>query len=413
VTVEVRCIAPAELEGWVAAIHLAFHVDRSVSPADEAAFRRDVLHQDLGRTLAAFDGDTLAGTMSTFAAELAMPGGVPLPVDAITSATVIPTYRRRGLLTRMLTTDLRAARERGELAAILVAAEYPIYSRFGFGPATEQATYTLQPTQAVFNRATAGCVDLVSAERLRELAPPIFDRFRRDRPGQIDRSSTTWDLRLGLREAPWAPTTRPLRCATYTDAAGDVQGYLTYRVDGTWDRRLPTGTLEITELIGLTPDAYLGLWRFCCAIDLVRQVRAPMRSVEEPLVWLLDNPRAAFEQTWRADLLWLRPLDVPAVLSGRRYLSQGRLVLEVSDPLGLSAGRYVVDGGPDGATCRPTTASADLSLSMPALGAIVLGGTSLGLLAAAGAIQEHRPGALDLGERLFRWPTAPWCSTFF
>jgi hypothetical protein len=50
---------------------------------------------------------------------------------------------------------------------------------------------------------------------------------------------------------------------------------------------------------------------------------------------------------------------------------------------------------------------------MPALGTIVLGGVSLKLLADAGAIDEQRPGALEAGERLFRWPVTPWCSTFF
>ena len=60
-----------------------------------------------------------------------------------------------------------------------------------------------------------------------------------------------------------------------------------------------------------------------------------------------------------------------------------------------------------------THASADLSLSLSALGAILLGGTSPSLLAQAGAIEEHRPGALQVAERLFRWPITPWCSTFF
>jgi hypothetical protein len=34
-------------------------------------------------------------------------------------------------------------------------------------------------------------------------------------------------------------------------------------------------------------------------------------------------------------------------------------------------------------------------------------------LAWGGVIEEHRPGALDTGERLFRWPVTPWCSTMF
>jgi len=409
---EIRLIAPDELVDWVETTHIVFHVDRPA--AAEAAFRADVFAQDLGRTLAAVDDEQrIAGTLWSYAAELALPGGTCLTADAVTSITVLPTHRRRGLLTRMLEADLRTARERGEAASILIAAEYPIYGRFGFGPATEQATYTVQTAAAEFRRAPAGRVDFLPPAQLREIAPRIFDQFRTGRPGQIDRSLPWWDVRLGLKAAPWATSDHPLRAAVFSDPAGTIQGYLTYRVDGSWDRRLPTGKLEIVELMAVTPDAYLGLWRYCCEVDLVSQVTAGMRCVDEPLPWLLHNPRAALPNTQRADLLWLRPLDTAATLAARRYATPGRLVLDVSDPLNLCGGRFVIEGGPDGATCRATDASADLSLGMAALGSLVLGGPSLQMLADAGAIDEQRPGALAAGERLFRWPVAPWCSTFF
>ena len=36
----------------------------------------------------------------------------------------------------MMAEDLAAAKERGDVFATLIAAEYPIYGRYGFGPAT-------------------------------------------------------------------------------------------------------------------------------------------------------------------------------------------------------------------------------------------------------------------------------------
>jgi predicted acetyltransferase len=88
-------------------------------------------------------------------------------------------------------------------------------------------------------------------------------------------------------------------------------------------------------------------------------------------------------------------------------------VLEVHDPLSLCGGRFVLEAGPDGATCRATDESADLSMGMAALGALVLGGTNLHVLADAGVVEAHRPRALDMGEQLFRSAATPWCSTFF
>jgi predicted acetyltransferase len=407
----VRAVADfSELVQWVAAAQVAFHLDRSAH--DEAAYRRDVLDQDLSRTLAALDGERVVGTLYSFLTPLTLPGGTHIQTDAIAAVSVLPSHRRRGLLTQLMHADLRAARDRGDVVAILYPSEYPIYGRFGFGPATERADYTLERATARFTRQPHGSVDLVDAAQLQMIAPDIFDRFRRQRPGQIDRNPHNWGARLGLRETPWSNSKQP-RCALFTSPAGDPDGYAVYRVEPSSEHHVPTSTLRVNDLIALTPDAYLGLWRFVCEVDLVRQITAGSRCVEEPLAWLLDNPRAAIQLTTRTDDLWLRPLDVPALLSVRRYAAPAQLVLEVDDPLGMSGGRFKLEGGPDGAMCRPTHETADLTLSLTALGALSLGGVSLRLLKEAGLLDEHVEGATQTGDTFFRWPTAPWCSTHF
>ena len=57
-----------------------------------------------------------------------------VPVSCLTSVTVLPTHTRRGHLTRLMRAQLDAAVEAGEVASLLVAAEWPIYGRFGYGP---------------------------------------------------------------------------------------------------------------------------------------------------------------------------------------------------------------------------------------------------------------------------------------
>jgi predicted acetyltransferase len=411
VALAVRSIRPDELGDWVDAMHVAFHNNRST--AEEVVYRRDVFKPDFERALGAFDGDRCVGTYESFSAELSLPGSTCLTTDAVTSVSVLPTHRRRGVLTRMITHDLRSARERGEAAAILIASEYPIYGHFGFGPATTRTEYAINPALARFTPKAPGTVDLVEPAALRELAPAIFDRFRRVRAGQINRDSASFDRRLGIQPSPWMPSDRVTRCATYTSPVGDVDGYLIYRTEEARDHHRPSSALEIAELISLSVDAYVGLWRFCCEMDLLSSVRAGMRSPDEPLSWLLENPRAAMQITRQTDFLWVRVLDTPRFLSTRRYACEERLVLEVSDGLGLGGGRYALEGGPSGATCRATDAAADLRLGMTVLGAISLGGVNVHLLAEAGLIEEERPGAVQCAERLFRWPVTPWCSTMF
>ncbi len=410
-SVEVRPIQPDELEAWVTVLYTAFHANRP--PAEGAAYRRDVLGQDFPRTLAGVEDGRIVGTYESFGAELTLPGGGCVPTDAISGVTVLPTHHRRGVLTQMITDDLYAARDRGEVAAILLPSEYPIYGRFGFGPATERAEYTLDRGKAHFKQAASGSVSIVAPGELANIAPAIFDQFRQLWPGQIDRQPSTWALRLGLDQSPWAPRDSVVRCLLYESPRGDVEGYATYRVEEERHNGVRYNTLQLSELVTLSASAYLALWRFCSEIDLIHQIQAQLRPVNEPVKWLLENPRVALQQTRRTDFLWVRPLDVPRLLAGRRYSARGKLVLEVSDPLPLCGGRYELDGGPDGADCRARDAEPDLSLSMTALGAIALGGVALSELHQTGLVRENQPGALAKAERMFCWPITPWCSTFF
>jgi predicted acetyltransferase len=107
-------------------------------------------------------------------------------------------------------------------------------------------------------------------------------------------------------------------------------------------------------------------------------------------------------------------LDIPAALEGRRYQATGHLVLDVADSLLPDlAGRYMLEGGPDGARCGRTNAVADLRLSVADLGAIYLGGTRPSTLAQVGRIVELRPGALRLAEAMFAAEAAPFCTVSF
>ena len=136
--VEVRTIAPDELEGWGAAMFRGFHNQPQQGWAEFV--RPDY---ELERVWAAFDGDQVVGTLRSFPSELTVPGGAIVPSAALTNVTVAPTHRRQGLLRRMLDPDLAAAKERGEPLGILIAAEFPIYGRFGYGSAADHVLYVV------------------------------------------------------------------------------------------------------------------------------------------------------------------------------------------------------------------------------------------------------------------------------
>src|ERR1700690_19589 len=141
--IEVRTIGEADVEGGVRCMATGFLVDTAEGEAGERGRR-----MTFDRTWAAFDRGQIVGTLRSFASTLTVPGPARMPTAALTNVTVAPTHRRRGLLSRMITADLRRSAERGEPAGMLIASEYPIYGRFGYGPAVEGASWSLDASLA-------------------------------------------------------------------------------------------------------------------------------------------------------------------------------------------------------------------------------------------------------------------------
>jgi predicted acetyltransferase len=407
VGIEVRTITADEHEAWTDSMISGF-LDHT--PAGMAAFSRPF--QDLSRAWGAFDGDKVVGTARSFASELTVPGGAVIPSAALTNVTVQATHRRQGLARRMVEPDLIAARERGEPVGMLIAAEFPIYGRFGYGSATDHVTYEVDARTVRFLADGPGTVEMIDLGTLRREGPPLYERFRHAQSGAIERNDRWWDVAMQIAKAPNEKRWKGF-IGLYRNDAGEPQGYVRYRVDNTsWDARRPDLTLEVDELLATTSTAYARLWRFCCDIDWVARVEAPDRSVDELLPWIVADARHVV-QKWRADFLWVRVLDPAVALAARTYLAPGRVVLETTDPLGLAAGRYVLDGGPDGASCQATDESPGLTIPVDALSAAYLGGPSLRTLARAGRLDVHDDAALATADAMFRGAIAPWCTTWF
>ncbi len=175
--------------------------------------------------------------------------------------------------------------------------------------------------------------------------------------------------------------------------------------------------LEVMELAAVDDDVEAALWRYCTEVDLVRTVVSDARPLDDPLPWRLADPRRLVPIR-QQDYLWLRPVDVVALLAARRYRSPGTLVLEVVDTDrphlgGLHRLEVAPDGRADVVRLPEGAAPVDLRLGSPDLGSLSLGGVSPTVLARAGRITELRPGALRRAELVFPWDRLPFCATRF
>lgn len=374
---------------------------------------------DAERTWGARADGRWVGTLATRTRTVTVPGPSAttrdLVADAVTAVTVAATHRRRGLLTSMIGESLAAARERGDAVSMLIAAEWPIYGRFGFAPATRDARYTYFPREpnAKASPVEGGALRMVEREEAGRLGPAIFDAARRLRVGQVDRGGSWWARDCGLdgyelvQEGP-APT------YVVHDGPDGPDGLLSWTVSRDFELDGSLGAIKVGDLIAASDTAYRNLWAHLAGIDVISEIALWGRPVDEPARWLLRDGRA-LRQTFAGDGLWLRLLDVPAALAARRYAVPGRLVLEVVDDAGgaYAAGRYALDAGPDGVECTRTMHSPDLVLSARALAAIYLGGNCLAALRLGGGVDEISAGALVRADVMFATPLAPWNATGF
>lgn len=408
-SIEIRTIRPGEFGAYMEAITTSF-LDRPDIPRVVERVER---WWEPARTWGAWDGEQVCGTYRTFATELTVPGGARLAAAAVTAVTVLPSHRRQGLLTAMTAAEHAAIRERGEVFGLLYASEYPIYGRFGYGPASRVATWTLSPRSTRFLGAPVSGVQLVlPGPETRDAIRDVFDRRRLRQAGEIRRREFRWDDDLGLIDPGWGERWKGY-LALHRDVSGVVDGYVRYQGEEKWEQRQPRAVLKVNELHALTDEAHHALWRFLGETDLVTTIVAEGRSPSERLPWLLTNHRAAVPSDV-GEALWVRIFDIARALEARSYERSASLVLEVVDAeLAGGRARVVLDATPDGATCRPTDRSADLTLPVAALGAAYLGGTRLRDIVIGTGADEHREGALAEAETLFRMADEPWCSTFF
>src|SRR5439155_19916558 len=138
---------------------------------------------------------------------------------------------RRGLASRLVAGDLAASRERGEAASVLIAAEWGIYGRFGYGAATEHQTWAVNTSAGRLRERPQGTVEYVDRDTARALVADVHRAHCAWRPGELSRTELFWDADYGiLRHESW-PDPGPAFHAVARDPAGAVVGVARYAVE--------------------------------------------------------------------------------------------------------------------------------------------------------------------------------------
>ncbi|KAA9086588.1 GNAT family N-acetyltransferase [Microbacterium radiodurans] len=407
---EYRIVASGspDFDGWLAGVVRGFQ-DGEPSAAQVAAARE---RNSERRLTGVFDRDgaqpeVAVGTIASWAGELTVPGGSTSSV-AISAVTVAQTHRRRGIARALLEGELRAAAASGIPLASLTVTESTLYGRYGFGAAGSGAIIDIDTRRVRWaGPVPGGRLDYAARDVAQRELVALHERARGGVPGDVSLPPGHEHRFTGT--APDAERGGATRCVQYRDESGEVRGILAYTI-ALDDRDRIKGTATITALVAETDEAYAALWRFVLELDLVTRVHAELCAVDEPVLWMIGDRRAASVSVF--DHQYLRILDLAGALEARRYAAPGRFALEVADRLGIAGGRVMLDVAADGTAAVTRLEPADavppgatsVSLDSSVLASLYLGDVSAVALGRAGRVRADDVESLA---RTFGWPVTP------
>ncbi|MFF8807590.1 GNAT family N-acetyltransferase [Streptomyces omiyaensis] len=409
---EIRSTTDEDLAVFVDTLHTAFGRFPETPGPDGGGVWWAALEMERN-VLAVDPGGRPVGTAGAYSFELTLPGGTVVPASGVTAVGVLPSHRRRGVLSSMMRHQLAGLRARGEVLSVLLASEAVIYRRFGYGPATSTRRLSVARHQGAFAEPRArgaagtrdpgpgpGSVEVLRRADCGTVLEEVYDRYRRVQPGALSRPHRWWAL--GAGQPPVA--TAPRYVALHRDAHGAPDGYASYSLDG--------DTLTVDETVTTDDAVFADLVRFALGHDLVARVVLKHVPPDHPLRHRFADYRAA-EVTQDTDWLWVRLLDVPGALTARGWFADGELVLDVDDPFLGERGRHLLTVRDGKADCVPTDRRPDLSLDVSDLGSLYLGGTAPSTLVRAGHIHAHDADAARRADALFRTERLPHCLHWF
>ena len=274
-------------------------------------------------------------------------GGSALPSGGIAGVAVTAERRGEQLLDQLFRVALEdGLRERGEAVATLFCTAPGIYRKFGYELISSYDTVEV-PT------ATLARIAAPAGVRTRRATPAdfaavckVYDAWAAAQNGPLTRRGPAFPADAKAFIDSFSGVTLAV------DHAGDVVGFASWwRGRGSGD----STTLEVSDLLALSGDAYRALWRVLGSFgSVVGHVRLCTSGHD---VARLSLPSAHWKAVEREPYM-LRVHDVPGAFASRNWPADGDVTFSVAgDHLGTTNGtwRLVIEQGK--ATCAPAAAA--------------------------------------------------------
>ena len=357
---------------------------------------------EIDRLLVCMDGDTMAGSGGVDSFDMTLPGGAQVPVAGIGYITTAPTHRRLGIQRRIMERIHYDARERGDVASILWASQSLLYGRYGYGNTMPAHEWHIDLRHTSYEHAPEWSGHYVKLER-DEAIPLMTEAYERTRPnrtGMITRTAKRWLYEIH-------PVNTKDEFFVIYKEGDDALAYARYKIEKDPHDEFK-GTMHVVEAVAATDAAHAALWRYLFDQELVDDVIAHARPVDDPLVWMLAEPRRLRRKL--VDAIWMKILDIPAMLERRTYAVEDSFILQIVDAETKEPQTLAIEFGAEGATCRETSATPDLVMNEAELAAMYAGAVECSMLANIGLVDvsTRSPDAALRADAIFRTNPAGW-----
>lgn len=254
-------------------------------------------------------------------------GGRSIPTAGIAAVGVAPEHRGTGIAAELMRQTLQELKAGSVPLSTLYAATQRLYRKVGYEQAGNACRFSV-PTHS-----------LVSTERLPicPVDPAVQEPFR----NLYNQRAQVTNGNLDRNQAIWQRVLQPPEEIVYAYLIGpeeQPEGYVVF------DQKPGTGgyTLQVRDLVTLTPTAGRGLWTFF----------ADHRSLAKDVFWkgpvvepLLALPLEQTAQVVHLERWLMRVVDLPKALALRGYPAgiETELHLEVwDDLLPENTGRFIL-----------------------------------------------------------------------
>jgi predicted acetyltransferase len=370
---------------------------------------------DMDRTLVATDRDgRLAGVAARFDSRVTLPGGGSVGCCAVPNVGVRADQQGLGTGRALLQRQIAEAADGGDATMALNASETAIYGRFGYGPTSRWWSVRAELPRIEWRDdapADPGTVHELPEERdaAVRIARDVHERAFGGWHGEVLRSDGWW-ARWGRRERD--DPGRVVVAVHEVDGTPDAVVAFTVRM--AFDDTGFANRIEVVDLVATDAVAEAHLLRWLCGRRLATRLTLERCNPRTPVPLLLRDERQWHTTAW-ADAVWVRVLDLPAVVGARATVAaDGAVVVRVVDPLVPAVDgtwRLAADGGR--LSAERSDDEAAVTLPTEALAPLLWGFRSASELAAAGRVRALDGEAVRRLDAITSWPTPGWCSTGF